>query len=104
MDFAAHLGRVALRPLAAGGPDSDPEKGRLPLPRESRHSEPPPWIGWAWPLVRDVILFFGGLYGVHGEATGPDPAQWPLLIFYGAMMALPLPLRADAARRNGNDS
>jgi hypothetical protein len=51
-----------------------------------------------------MILFFGGLYGVHGEATGADPAQWPLLIFYGAMMALPLPLRADQARRASNGS
>lgn len=53
--------------------------------------------------LRDPILFVAGLAGIaHQTLIAPTP-QWELLLIFGAMLGLPIPLRADEARRNGSN-
>lgn len=52
-----------------------------------------------WPLVRDVLLFLGGLAGTAHEVVVSSGERPVLLGFLAAMMGLPLFLRAD--ERNG---
>lgn len=51
-----------------------------------------------WPLIRDILLFMGGLSGVVvltvAWLKGHDPNQ-PLMLLFGSMMGLPVFLRAD---------
>lgn len=58
-----------------------------------------------WPVYRDMILFFAGLAGVAHETllTSGASERPTLLLLFGAMMGLPVVLRADERRRNGND-
>jgi hypothetical protein len=53
-----------------------------------------------WPVIRDVVLFCGGLVGVAHETAIAPQAEPTLLLLFGAMMGLPAFLRADE-RRNG---
>jgi hypothetical protein len=52
-----------------------------------------------WPLIRDVILFFGGLAGVAALVVFwlgfGVPISEALLLFFGSMMGLPAFLRRD---------
>ena len=48
-----------------------------------------------WPIIRDMILFFGGLAGVANEAIFQNAERPTLLLLYAAMMGLPAFLRAD---------
>jgi hypothetical protein len=51
-----------------------------------------------WPFVRDVLLFFAGLGGVAHELLLTNSERPTLLLLFGAMMGLPLFLRADEGR------
>lgn len=53
-----------------------------------------------WPVVRDLILFFAGLGGVAHETLIGSADRPTLLLLFGAMMGLPIFLRADERRRN----
>jgi hypothetical protein len=48
-----------------------------------------------WPLIRDILLFFGGLAGVAYETLGSQADRPTLLLLFAAMMGLPAFLRAD---------
>lgn len=48
-----------------------------------------------WPLIRDLILFFGGLAGVAHETFTSSPPDSTLLLVFAAMMGLPAFLRQD---------
>lgn len=48
-----------------------------------------------WSLIRDVILFFGGLGGVVHETVLTAKADPQLLLLFAAMMGLPAFLRSD---------
>lgn len=52
----------------------------------------------AWPLVRDMILFFGGFAGVAHETLVSSLERPALLILFAAMMGLPAFLRSDEKR------
>lgn len=52
----------------------------------------------AWPLVRDVLLFVGGLAGVAHETLAEQSDRPTLLLLFAAMMGLPAFLRADDNR------
>jgi hypothetical protein len=54
-----------------------------------------------WPIIRDMILFFGGLAGVANEAIFQNAERPTLLLLYAAMMGLPAFLRADDKNGNG---
>ena len=54
-----------------------------------------------WPIIRDMILFFGGLAGVANEALFQNAERPTLLLLYAAMMGLPAFLRADDKNGNG---
>lgn len=54
-----------------------------------------------WPIIRDIVLFFGGLAGVANEALGSGVERPTLLLVYAAMMGLPVVLRKDESK-NGN--
>lgn len=61
--------------------------------------------GRRWPSLaqlRDPVLFAVGLAGIAHQTLVADMVQWELLLTFGAMLGLPLPLRADEARRNGS--
>jgi len=49
-----------------------------------------------WPLIRDILLFFGGLAGVAYETLASQADRPTLLLLFAAMMGLPAFLRADA--------
>ncbi len=49
-------------------------------------------------LSRDTILFFSGLAGVGYETFGNNADRPTLLLLFGAMIGLPVFLRADEAR------
>ena len=53
-----------------------------------------------WPLVRDVILFIGGLAGVAHETLITHVERPTLLLLFAAMMGLPAFLGRDE-KRNG---
>jgi hypothetical protein len=55
-----------------------------------------------WADVRDAILFFAGLTGVAYETIAVQVDRPTLLFLFGAMMGLPLFLRADE-RKQRND-
>jgi hypothetical protein len=77
---------------------------KQPQPSRSRAKRPEPQPRFDFQKWRDPILFFSGLLGVVVLTVAwlyGKPIPEALLIFFGAMMALPLPLRADEARRNG---
>lgn len=80
---------------AAGPPDKPVRKGS----RRSSSQGPPQWLSFQ--ALRDPILFIAGLVGVAHETLLAAEPRWSLLLIFGAMMALPIPLRADEVRRNG---
>lgn len=88
-------GTLAIVWARTGGPNK-PSK-RPPVSRE-----PQPWLSFQ--SLRDPILFVAGLVGVGHETLLATQPRWSLLLIFGAMMALPFPLRADEARRNGGDT
>jgi hypothetical protein len=53
-----------------------------------------------WHLIRDVILFVGGLAGVANEALRYGGERPTLLLLYAAMMGLPAFLRADESKKD----
>lgn len=53
-----------------------------------------------WPLIRDVVLFVGGLAGVANEALRFGGERPTLLLLYAAMMGLPAFLRADESKKD----
>jgi hypothetical protein len=48
-----------------------------------------------WPILRDIVLFFGGLAGVFHETVLASAERPTLLILFAAMMGLPAFLRND---------
>lgn len=46
-----------------------------------------------WPLIRDIVLFTGGLLGVVHETLISSVERPTLLILFAAMMGLPAFLR-----------
>lgn len=48
-----------------------------------------------WPLIRDILLFCGGLAGVAYETLASQADRPTLLLLFAAMMGLPAFLRAD---------
>lgn len=52
----------------------------------------------AWPFLRDVALFVGGLAGVAHETLVAKSERPTLLLLFAAMMGLPAFLRADDKR------
>jgi hypothetical protein len=54
--------------------------------------------GAVWKIVRNAILFFGGLAGVLHETLIADIAEPLLLALYASMMGLPAFLRRDERR------
>jgi hypothetical protein len=55
--------------------------------------------GWIkWPMLRDIILFFGGFAGTMTLLVAylnGTPISEALLLFFGSMMGLPAFLRKD---------
>lgn len=51
-----------------------------------------------WALLRDVMLFFGGLAGVVHETAITPTAEPTLVVLFAAMMGLPAFLRKDEAK------
>lgn len=49
-----------------------------------------------WPVIRDIVLFFGGLGGVAHETLVSTTDRPTLLLLFAAMMGLPAFLRQDA--------
>jgi hypothetical protein len=80
----------------ASGPKRPAPKSATPSSRE-----PTPWLSFQ--QLRDPVLLIAGLIGVAHETLIAVEPRWSLLLVFGAMMALPFPLRADEARRNGGD-
>ena len=57
-------------------------------------------LGTRWPLVRDILLFFGGMGGVFHETVIRTAAERPtLLLVFATMMGLPAFLRHDEAKK-----
>lgn len=54
-----------------------------------------PTLDYKWKVVRDILLFFGGMIGVANEAFFQATTDPTLLILFGAMMGLPAFLRKD---------
>ncbi len=50
----------------------------------------------AWPALRDIALFIGGLAGVGHETLVATTERPTLLILFAAMMGLPAFLRQDS--------
>ena len=69
-----------------GVPPTTPAKKAAPAKRTARSRKPPEP---KWPLVRDVVLFFGGMAGVGYETLGRDIDRPTLLLLFAAMMGLP---------------
>ena len=59
-----------------------------------------------WLVVRDILLFLGGLAGIVHETLFQQTDRPELLVVFSAMVGLPTFLRADSGRRrrNGHDS
>lgn len=53
-----------------------------------------------WEFVRTLTLFFAGLGGVIYEMLFVHPADYGLLVLFGAMMGIPIFLNKSG--RNGN--
>jgi hypothetical protein len=56
-----------------------------------------------WPIIRDIILFFGGVAGVAHETLAAAPERPTLLILFAAMMGLPAFLRQDDKGDKGGE-
>ena len=56
-----------------------------------------------WPILRDVVLFCGGLAGVVHETVLTQSERPTLLILFAAMMGLPAFLRGPGDKNGGND-
>lgn len=52
-----------------------------------------------WEFVRTLTLFFAGLGGVMYEMLFVHPADYGLLVIFGAMMGIPIYLNRG---KNGN--
>lgn len=48
-----------------------------------------------WPVIRDILLFSGGMLGVLHETLISATERPTLLILFAAMMGLPAFLRKD---------
>jgi hypothetical protein len=90
-------GSLAPRIVWARSQDS---QRRGPDPRRETSGERPPRASLA--SLRDPILFVVGLAGIVHQALTP-PIELELLLIFGAMLGLPLPLKADEIRRNGSN-
>ncbi len=55
-------------------------------------------------ISRDTILFASGLMGVAWETFGQNAERPTLLLLFGAMIGLPVFLRADEARKDQQPS
>jgi hypothetical protein len=53
-----------------------------------------------WPLIRDILLFFGGLAGVTYETVSSQIDRPTLLLLFAAMMGLPAFLRSDESKKD----
>ena len=53
-----------------------------------------------WPILRDVVLFFGGLGGVIHETAFTKAERPTLLILFAAMMGLPAFLRPNEVNKD----
>jgi hypothetical protein len=53
-----------------------------------------------WPLIRDIVLFFGGLAIVLHEVFLSATERPTILLLAAAMMGLPAFLRADERHRD----
>jgi len=53
-----------------------------------------------WPLIRDILLFLGGLAGVAYETLASQIDRPTLLLLFAAMMGLPAFLRADNSKKD----
>jgi hypothetical protein len=56
-----------------------------------------------WPLIRDILLFFGGLGLAVNEVLHSGVERPVVLGFLAAMMGLPIALRADRPKRGEGD-
>lgn len=54
-----------------------------------------------WNFVRTLVLFFAGLGGVAYEMIFVHPADYGLLVMFGAMMGIPLFLAKNGKNGNG---
>ena len=53
-----------------------------------------------WNLIRDIALFFSGLYLTFNESLfHKGEPRTDLLVLFGAMMGLPFVLRADSKKK-----
>lgn len=57
-----------------------------------------------WPVLRDALLFLGGLAGVFHETVISSTERPTLLILFAAMMGLPAFLRQDDNKAVGSKS
>lgn len=48
-----------------------------------------------WKLLRDILLFVGGMTGIGFETVSAKPVNQSLLIVFAAMCGLPAFLRGD---------
>lgn len=56
-----------------------------------------------WPILRDVVLFLGGLTGVLHETIFTQAERPTLLILFAAMMGLPAFLRPNGTGSIGGN-
>ena len=64
-------------------------------PEEEKKKE---GLDYKWKVVRDILLFFGGMIGVANEAFFQATTDPTLLILFGALMGLPAFLRKDEGK------
>jgi hypothetical protein len=53
-----------------------------------------------WPLIRDIVLFVGGMAGIANEALSYNAERPTLLLLYAAMVGLPAFLRSDERHKD----
>lgn len=86
-------------PIAWAVERPSPDEERVSRADRDRARGPAPWLSFQ--SLRDPVLFIAGLAGIVHETVVAAEPRWSLLLVFGAMMALPIPLRADEVRRNG---
>lgn len=57
-----------------------------------------------WPILRDVLLFVGGLAGVIHETALTQSERPTLLILFAAMMGLPAFLRPNGIQEAAKEA
>lgn len=57
-----------------------------------------------WHLVRDILLFIGGMFGIAYQLVKADVVEPSLTVVFAAMMGLPAAFWGDSKRRDNSGS